>query len=151
MPENINPQDVNKPLKVNHWLMYFSCIFIVAFFLFIAIIGRNELDWYYQVFDIFMIGFGMLAFARIGSTEMNNELIFRNSILGKSKIMWDDVQRIINIKRYFYFQVEKKLILIPGKFFWSGKEKKQMWALMKDQIESREIPVLNMLGKRINL
>jgi hypothetical protein len=33
-------------------------------------------------------------------------------------------------------------MIIPHKLFWSGKEKKQMRALMDEQIEKREIPLI---------
>ncbi len=74
---------------------------------------------------------------------MDDQRILHRSSFGRFQIRWDEIRRI-ETDAYggtLVIKGDDKQLVIPGKDFWSGKNKKQMIDLFDGQIKRYQIEV----------
>jgi hypothetical protein len=131
------------PLTVSHWLACGIGVFGVTVFCFFTILmfyTKQLLPaFFFLVFTVACI----LLFLANGKTEMDAQTISHRSLMGWYTIAWDKVQHI-EIEpsgSSIVFHGQGKQLVIPGKPFWSGKDKKSMVSFLNYQIAQRHINV----------
>jgi hypothetical protein len=85
----------------------------------------------------------IIPFFVYGTTEMDDKAIISRSLIGCYRIKWNEVKRIEmdNTESGIVFKGDAKQLVIPGQYFWSGTDKKQMSALFDQQVKARGLEV----------
>jgi len=78
-----------------------------------------------------------------GTTEMDEKAITSRSLIEGYRIKWSEVKRIEmdNSEGGIVFKGDDKQLVIPGRFFWSGKDKKQTVSFFDAQVEQKHLEV----------
>jgi len=133
----------NRPLSVNHrWLrglgvagtVIFLCIAIFFFY------THQSTD--AECFLILVV-LSLIPFLVYGTTEMDEQTITSQSLIGRYRIKWSEVKRIEmdDTEGGIVFKGDNKQLVIPGRFFWSGLDKAQMSDLFDQQVKARKLDV----------
>jgi hypothetical protein len=130
-------------LTVNHWIPKGIGIFGALFFLFGAIGGFYTKQPLVGIFFLIFSAYSFFVFLLYGKTEMDKKAILQKSIIGSFKIKWYEVKGIeVDAGgNSIVFKGENKQLVIPGRSFWTGKDKKQMIELFNAQIEEKGLAV----------
>jgi hypothetical protein len=130
-------------LSVNHPLV--RGIGIVGIVVFLAFAGLSFYNHQQTEAACFLIlaALSLIPFLVYGTTEMDEQAITSHSIIGNYRIRWNEVKHIEldNSEGGIVFKGDGKQLVIPGRFFWSGEDKKQMVELFDQQVKTRKLEI----------
>ena len=132
-----------RPLRVAHRLVILIGWITVLMFTFFTILSLTTRQAAVVPIFLFFVGLGLLLLLIYGTTEWDSQYIRYRAIIGQYEIPWDIVTDIEMDPQgtNLVFKGRGRQLVIPGPFFWSGRDKHQALRLLHTQIQQRRIVV----------
>ncbi len=131
------------PLRISEWpAQVVGWIGLVFFAWLTLLLLVNDGGWAALVCLIFA-ALSLFLIVGYGSTEMDGEKVMHINWLGRYQIPWSEI-RCVECDaggNNIVFRGDNKQVVVPGRAFWVGKDKKAMAAFYMDQVRQRRIPL----------
>jgi hypothetical protein len=133
---------------VGHWpvqLIGYGCAPVFGAFAVLAISTQQA---FAALLFLPWIVLGLYLGLRTGTTTITPSVILHCCPLGRYQIAWDAVTKIENDRQgnCWIFHGHEQRLVVPGRVFWTGQQKRLAQQAVDDYIQDRGIPVRESLS-----